>query len=203
MIWIKPLNRHLIPSRDMTYMLLILKSMQSINTPYSQFAIALRYRDTIGLSETQINSLYNEVDNLKRMKNEYYELHGTSYDTREYESSSCTEILTSAQYDLLLRFKNARKAKSFAESDWTELEQRSMDAEYDKEVVLEELTEYYIVRQSIYDKYRHDFVTQKAEGRGWYLDHCPEALKALIKVRRSPLNDTINQGFNGDLEGGN
>jgi hypothetical protein len=39
---------------------------------YSQFAIAVRYRDTLNLSQAQTISIFQYIDTLKQMKNQHY-----------------------------------------------------------------------------------------------------------------------------------
>lgn len=164
---------------------------------YSQYAIALRYKDTLNLNNTQIDQMYIEIKNLKIRKNEHYVAHKESLDTRGDESERMTQLLTGNQYDLLLRLKNHTKAKSNAENDWKEIELRDMHDELSKSETIEELYEYYIVRESLYDKYRHDPITQSAETRSHYINNRPIVLKALIKARKSNLNDTMGGNFDG------
>lgn len=173
------------------------KSKANDKYTYSQYAIALRYKDTLGLNSTQIDQMYVEIGNLKTRKNEHYTAHKESLDTRSDESERMTQLLTGSQYDLLLRLKNHTKAKSNAENDWKEIELRNMHNELSKPETIEELYEYYIVRESLYDKYRHDPITQSAETRSHYIDNRPIVLKALTKARKSNLNDTMGGNFNG------
>lgn len=161
---------------------------------YSQFAIAMRYKDSLDLSAIQIQALHHQIDTLKKIKNAHYELEHKSLDTRAYESAHISQILTQEQYDKLLSFKNQSKALAFAESDWMELVQRGLDSTYTKAVVVTQLTNYYLARESAYNKYQHDLVRQKSEARAVYYDR-PAVLRTLERARRSPQNNTQNSNY--------
>jgi|GEM_PF-1339590 len=161
---------------------------------YSQFAIAIRYKDTLGLSQMQTTAIYNYIDTLKQLKNQHYATHHKSLDTRAYESTHISTILTESQYTQLLIFKNQSKAEAFAESDWAEVQQRGLDSTYVKEEVLGGLTTYYVNRESVYNRYQHDPVTQKAKAKELY-GFRPQVLRALQKARRNPDNNTQGQGY--------
>lgn len=163
---------------------------------YSQFAVALRYRDEIGLNELQVYALYREVATLKNMKNAHYQEHHEGLDTREHESSTMTAILTDDQYTKTLEFKNERKVKSIIDKDIKEMTLRGVLEGEDLEQVKLDLYNYYIVRESLYDRYRHDLIRQSDETRQHYYDR-PAILKKLTKARRAPNNNTLGQGFNG------
>lgn len=173
------------------------KSKAKNKYTYSQFAIALRYRDTLGLNTTQVNALYVEVDKLKQKKQHYYDSLGTSIDTRSFESERMTELLSETQYTLLLRLKNHTKALSNSNSDWTEIVLRGLDNNLDPYTVKQQLYDYYITRESIYDRYRHIPMQQNAEARALYASR-PAVHKALSKSRRSPANDTLGENLNGN-----
>ena len=94
----------------------------------------------------------------------------------------------------MLIFKNQSKAEAFAESDWAEVQQRGLDSTYVKEEVLGGLINYYVNRESIYNRYQHDPVTQKAKAKEIYAFR-PQVLRALQKARRNPDNNTQGQGY--------
>lgn len=161
---------------------------------YSQFSAALRYKDSLQISEIQEASLLSYVDTLKRMKNAYYEKTKKSLDTRAFESQNITTVLTSSQYGKMLMLKNKRRSVSHAENDWKELELRHADSLYAKIQVIKDLTTYYSLKSSIYDMYQHDLIVQKAELRVLY-SHRPTILRILEKIRRNPDNDTATKIF--------
>lgn len=163
---------------------------------YSQFAIALRYKDSLSLNSYQEERMYEEIKNLKEIKNEHYRLHKESKDTRSIESQTLSQVLTGSQYSLLLRLKNHSKAKSSAENDWKEMELRNMNLQFSKEQSIAELYEYYIVRESLYDKFRHDPIMQTAETKAHY-NNRPACMKALTKLRRTNT-DTFGNNLNGN-----
>jgi len=173
------------------------KSKAKDKYSYSQFAIALRYRDSLALSTPQIDQMYDEVKTLKEMKNAHYEQAHTSLDTRSYESGRMVELLTEDQYDLLLRLKNHTKARSKSDNDWSELELRGLAAEFNQSSTKEELYEYYLKLDSLYDKYRHDPITQYKEAHSHKCNSKPLALIKLIKARQSPDNDTLGEELDG------
>lgn len=165
---------------------------------YSQYAIALRYKDTLRLNNTQIDQIYLEIKNLKSIKNEYYRINKESLDTRSQESEKLIQLLTGTQYDLLLRLKNHSKAKMMAENDWKEIETRNLQNLFSESDAKNEMYEYYIVRESLYDKYRHDPITQSSVTRDHYNNNRPIIIKTLTKARRVSQNNTLGQQLNGN-----
>lgn len=173
------------------------KAKASKKFTYSQFAIALRYRDTIGLNSQQIDALYIEVDKLKKLKKSHYDSLKVSLDTRSVESRRTSEILTNTQYTLMLRLKNHTKARSIMNKDWEELTQRNLTDSLNATQVRGYIYEYYLMRESTYDRYRHDLMHQNAAVRELYLNR-PRILKKLAKSRRSPNNDTLGENLDGN-----
>jgi len=163
---------------------------------YSQFAVALKYRDSLGLSTSQISQLYQEVQVIKTMKNNHYSTHERSMDTRDYESSRMAQILTPSQYDVAMRYKNKTKAMSIAEEAWDELVLKGQTTNLIRTQAVSQLFEYFVMRESIYDKYRHDVLLQQAALRDHYYAR-PAIVTLLYKSRRSPGNNTMGGGFNG------
>ncbi len=163
---------------------------------YSQFSIALRYKDTLNLNAAQIDQMYSEIKNLKSLKNAHYTAHKESLDTRSLESQKMVQVLTGTQYDLLLRLKNHSKSKANAENDWKEMEIRNMNTQFSKGATVAELYEYYVIRESLYDKYRHDPISQSAETKAHY-NNRPACMKALTKLRRTNT-DTFGNNLNGN-----
>lgn len=161
---------------------------------YSQFAIAIRYKDTLGLSHMQTTAIYNYIDTLKQLKNQHYATHHKSLDTRAYESAHISTILTENQYTQLLIFKNQSKAEALAESDWAEVQLRGLDSIYVKEEVLGGLITYYVNRESVYNRYQHDPIIQNYMAKELYRFR-PQVLRALQKARRNPENNTQGQGY--------
>ena len=159
---------------------------------YTQFAIAIRYRDSLKLSDAQYKAMLNYVDEVKTMKNKYYAANKSSLDTRAFESENIAKSLSNEQYNRLLVFKNTSKATTFAENDWKEVVQRGIDTTFSKQIALLELKRFYLARECTSNKFQHDLVRQKAEIREVYA-HKPTILRILEKVRRNPDNDTTTK----------
>ncbi len=156
---------------------------------YTQFSAGIRYKDSLELVPAQIALLMNYVDSVKLMKNQHYAQFQKSLDTRAYESKKIQTILGSNQYLNLLKYKNKKRAAKNAESDWKELELRHADSTFAKDQAILDLTNYYLVKAYIYDKYQGDVIKQKAELRELY-NHRPRIVRLLEKARRNPDNDT-------------
>ncbi len=161
---------------------------------YSQFAIGIRYKDTLDLSPMQVTTIMAYIDSLKQMKSQYYATAKRSLDTRAFESAHLAEILTNQQYGQLLIYKNKGKAGFFAEQDWVEVHERGLDSIYTKEVAVKDLFDYYLIREAISNRFQHDPIKQKAEMREIYATR-PQVLRSLEKARRSPQNNTAGSGY--------
>ncbi len=92
-----------------------------------------------------------------------------------------------------LLLQNQSKAEAFAESDWAEVQQRGLDSTYVKEEVLGGLITYYVNRESVYNRYQHDPVTQKAKARRSFRPHRP------CKKQDATRQQTQGQGYGGNL----
>ncbi len=162
----------------------------------TQISLAITYKDSIGLNDSAVNVLLTKLDTLKQMKASFNAQYPDKvFDSRPYESMIMTNILTEDQYSLLLNLKNKVRVKSFAESDWKELVQRGLDKNYNKDSTLSSLSDFYLARQNVYDRYAHDKIKQSANMTVIY-NNRPDALKALIHARRNPGNNTIGQSYN-------
>ena len=161
---------------------------------YTQFAIAIRFKDSLELSTDQYQTMLTYADSLKVLKKAYYDQNKSGFDSRAYESERMTKALSNPQYDRLLTLKNTSKATMLAETDWKELEQRGIDTSFNKSVAMFELTRYYLARENTYNKYQHDLVKQKMQTRELYANR-PTVIRVLQKIRRNPDNDTATKIF--------
>lgn len=161
---------------------------------YTQFAAAIRFRDSLELSQEQYDLMLSYADSLKTFKTSYYNQYHKPYDSRAYESQRMINALSNAQYDMLLTIKNRTKAQMLAETDWAEVVQRGIDSSFVKDVALFELTRYYLARECTYNKYQHDIIKQKMQIRELYANR-PTIIRVLQKVRRNPDNDTATKIF--------
>jgi hypothetical protein len=170
------------------------KELNKDKYSYTQFAIAIRFKDSLELSPAQYQTMLNYADSLKLLKKAFYAQNKSSLDSRAYESERMTKALSNPQYDRLLTLKNSSKAEMLAETDWKELEQRGIDSSFNKPVALAELTRYYLARENTYNKYQHDLVKQKMQTRELYANR-PTVIRVLQKIRRNPDNDTATKIF--------
>jgi hypothetical protein len=165
--------------------------------PFCQMALAVKKRDSLGLSAAVVDSLHNRIHQLDRMINSFYKNpnnHGKSFDFRPFESAVLNNLFTDQQYTAFLSIKNRKKAANYAAKDWKELQLRKLDGHYGKDTTLQKLTAYYLAKQNNYDRYAYDQLKLNAQIKV-IAEHKPVALKALVHARKSPKNDTIGQSF--------
>jgi hypothetical protein len=159
----------------------------------SQFALAIKFKDTIGISASQIAAIKLSYDTLKQIQKDSANS-AIRFDGRAFESSRLNNLLTSAQYTLLLILKNKPKAKVFALNDWKEMEIRGIAVNFNKDSSINLLTNFYTARESTYNRYQHDKVQQSNMIRYLYANK-PTVLNALFHARRNPDNNTQGQGY--------
>jgi len=157
---------------------------------FTQFSFALQVKDTIKLSEALADSMFLHIDVLNKMKNAFKRKNpGQWFESKAYESEVMTRLLTDEQYSKLLTLKNTEKAKSNALTDWNDLELRKLTGRFNKEIELQRLTEYYIEKQNVFDRYAHNKIKQSAMLKYVY-DNKPKILNVLAHARRNPQNNT-------------
>jgi hypothetical protein len=165
---------------------------EGIGLPSSQYTSALRNAGPLGLSTPQIDSLIASAYTLQKMKDAYAAKNNTGrYDSKSYESTEFTRILTPEQFTKVLIINNRDLAKTNATSDWQDLQKRGLDSKYDKETTIKQLTAYYLAREVAYyrnaaDKLQQDISVRKVD------DAMPDALKVLKTARKynNPANST-------------
>lgn len=163
---------------------------------YSQLSLAVKNKEILGLSEEVVAKLLQGIDTLKAKKDAFYrENSGKSFDSRPLESEMMISLLSEGQYTKLLYIKNKFKARTYAQNDWKEMETRGMAAVLNKDSTIAALTNFYIARQSAYDRYNHDKIQQSENVRLVY-ENRPQALNMLIHARRNPQNNTLGQSYN-------
>jgi hypothetical protein len=163
--------------------------------PYSQFSLAIKFKDSLGLSESITEALMAKSDTLKKMQDAFYAQNpNKKFDSKAFESETLSNILTEAQHTKLLIIKNKKSAINSAVNDWNELEKRGLTNGHNKDTTIIQLTNFYLARQSAYDRYAHDKIQQSTNVKMIY-DNKPAALNALMHARRNPNNDTIGQSF--------
>jgi hypothetical protein len=162
---------------------------------FSQFLFAIKNTDKLGLNEGQVKDLFGKANELEKLKEEAYRQDSSKpYDAKKYECENLKQILTETQYNQFLVEKNRGRAKNLALADWRELVQRNMTFGHDKDSTVGVLTNFYMQRQSIYDHYEDDKIKQSDMLKLLY-QTTPSAIKALLKARRSPANNTQGQGY--------
>lgn len=159
----------------------------------SQFALAIKFQDSIGINSSQLAAIKLCYDTLKQIQKDSANS-VIRFDGRAFESSRLNNILTSLQYTLLLVLKNMAKAKVFALNDWKEMEMRGIIANYNKDSSINILTNFYIARESTYNRYQHDKIKQSELIKYLYANK-PRVLNALFHARRNPDNNTQGQGY--------
>ncbi|MEO8769587.1 MAG: hypothetical protein ABI402_05865 [Ferruginibacter sp.] len=165
-------------------------------TDFSQFLFAIKNTNQLTLNEDQVKAVFEKADSLEILKERAYQEDSTHpYDAKAFESSRLKNILSSEQYNNFLHLKNSGRAKSHALNDWYELGQRNMTQGHNMDSTVTEIRNFYLVRQNLYDYYADDKITQgllvAAVNRGM-----PASLRALVKARKSPGNDTSGEGYN-------
>lgn len=157
---------------------------------FTQFSFALQIKDTIKLSEALVDSMFLHIDALNKMKNAFKRKNPTQwFESKAYESEVMTRLLTEEQYTKLLTLKNTEKAKSNALADWNDLELRKLTGQFNKELELQRLTEYYIEKQNVFDRYAHNKIKQSTMIKYVY-DNKPKILNVLAHAKRNPQNNT-------------
>jgi hypothetical protein len=97
-----------------------------------------------------------------------------------------------------LILKNKTQATIDAKRDWDELELRGLTAGFEKGETIDEITKYYIIKYSAWNRMDHDKLSQWASM--YAIDQTkPKALKVLDPVRwsGSMQRSTNNLNFNG------
>jgi hypothetical protein len=163
---------------------------------FSLFSLAIQNKDSLKLTEVQADSLFFKIDTLKKMQDTFLKQNpGKWFDSKAFQSEHMNRLLTIEQFNKLLVIKNTSKAYSFAEKDWSEIEQRGLAKNYIKDSAIKELTNYYIAKQSAFDQYAHDKLKQSSLVK-YITDNKPKVLNALMHLRRNPANNTLGENLN-------
>lgn len=157
---------------------------------FTQFSYAVQKNDTLKLSEALVDSMFLHIDVLNKMKNAFKKKNpGQWFESKAYESEVMTRLLTDGQYTKLLALKNTEKARSNALADWKDLELRNLTGRFNKEIELQRLTEYYVEKQNVFDRYAHNKIKQSTMIKYVY-DNKPKILNVLAHARRNSKNNT-------------
>lgn len=132
----------------------------------SLFATLIKNRQVIKLSPTQLDSLVNRAYNLAVIKDQYdKKYHGANYKATAYEHDGLAKILTDAQLDKWLIYRNKNIAKNNALCLWAEMEARNLTQDVDAKKTQEELTDYELKRITSALKYQIKKTTENAKLR--------------------------------------
>jgi hypothetical protein len=149
----------------------------------SQFALALKYKDLLGLRYSLTDTLLDQVMYLNARRDSILSIDPDApIDFGPYESAHLSQLLTLEQYNLLLSYKNRAQAIYDANADWNEMELRGITAGLNKDDVVRQISSYYILKYNAWNRLAHDkialWATQRVIGEGE-----PEPLKILNPLR--------------------
>lgn len=171
------------------------KKARSKPITFSQFSLAVKYKDSLSLDSVIVTTLLTKITELRKLRDDYYKANnGKYYDSRAFESSTMTDLLTEEQYTKLLTIKNTEKAKNNALNDWNELVQRNLDSTFIQDSTIKDLSKFHLARCIAYDRFAHDKLKLNDVVKAIY-DAKPKAYMVLQHARRNPDNDTIGQSF--------
>jgi len=162
----------------------------------SQFSIALKYQKELSLSSDQVDSLVAMAASFKRMKDDYIKAHPTGkFDSKAFECTSMSRILTDDQYNQLLALKNWGQAKNDADAEWNEMQQRGIATNYNQDSVVTQLIIYHMGKLGAYYRYANDGVKQQANVKAMQA-RMPAPLRALYAARKynNPVNTDPSKG---------
>lgn len=151
--------------------------------PGSQFALALRYKDMLGLRYSLTDTLLDQVMYLNARRDSILSADPDApIDFGPYESAHLSQILTLEQYNLLLSYKNRAQAIYDANADWNEMELRGVTAGLNKDDVIRQISSFYILKYNAWNRLAHDkialWATQRIIGESE-----PAVLKILNPLR--------------------
>lgn len=120
----------------------------------SQFGIALKLTKQFNLTDNQVNDLLDKAIVLKEKMAFSKANPDSGYFNRGlFENEHINRILTEEQYTRVLYEKHKSDASARAEREWEILNKEGAAVKYNKEAVLQDLTDYYVRLYSIHDRY--------------------------------------------------
>jgi hypothetical protein len=151
--------------------------------PATQFAIALKYKDYLKLDPRLIDTLvFHAMLVAARQDSVQMREPFASIDFGDYESSILSSLLTEEQYTSLLMIRNKPNAYATARKDWDDLEKYNLAGNLNKDQIITQIAEFYIVRFSAWNRMAHDNKRQTANMRA--LEEIkPQILKTLDQAR--------------------
>jgi hypothetical protein len=152
--------------------------------PVSHISVALQYKKPLALREGQIDSLVTLAIIHKNMRDSFLAKDPLGkFDSKAFESSNLSSLLSEHQYNKVLIIKNRPIAESDAEKDWDEIKLRGLSANFSKEIALKKLTDYYLAKWCAYYRYGHDKLLQLANVKA-IENAMPSELRSLRAARK-------------------
>ena len=167
----------------------------------SQFAIALRYKELLGLRRSLTDTLLHHALRVSHLRDSVLSADPfAKTDFKAYEAYHLNNLLSEEQYSRLLFIKNRSQAAKDAQDDWDEMVLRNLATSLQKETALGQLNEYYLAKWNAYYRLAHDKLRQESNLR-LLKDHQPKILKQLSAAQKQPL--PVNENTNLLLTGSN
>lgn len=142
----------------------------------SKFALAVRIRKELSLTQAQIDSSMFHHNRLTKLRS------SRGFILQDYERKIFPTIFNDAQYTYLLVYVNKIQALKNAQSDWKELKQRHLLPGADSAKVVNEIMTYEIGTVSISDRYTN--AEPQSESMKALLTPIPQAKQLLIAARK-------------------
>jgi len=144
----------------------------------SKFAQAIRLRKILVLNQAQVDTLLYHTNVL-------HELWSTKagFNPKEYERKVLSKLLTDDQYVKLLLNIHREKANKWAQNSWKELKERNLNGELDSAKTVREVTNYYLHRWVVANRYGDEKPEQSASLKSIQTEE-PKTLKALKAAKR-------------------
>jgi hypothetical protein len=148
-----------------------------------QFAIALKYKDLLGLRPTLADTILDQAMFLNARRDSILAIDPYALiDFGPYESAHLTRLLTEEQYNLLLSYKNRAQAIADANSDWNEMELRGLALGLNKEETISQISAFYLLKYNAWNRLAHDKIALWATQRV-ISESKPTPLKILDPMR--------------------
>lgn len=109
----------------------------------TQFGVALKYKDTLGLTPSQAVKIIDASIQHNKQYNAAQKS-GTRFKLEESQAKQMKLILSPSQYDNLLTIYNSPHAIKHANSDWQRLSSKNMVGGFNKDSTINQLTSYYL-----------------------------------------------------------
>ena len=166
--------------------------------PTTQFALALKNKEFLQLGPEITDSLVQHAMYISLLRDSAAEKNPFApFDSEAYQSEVLTRLLTEEEYTNLLMLKNQPQALADAKKDWAEMVQRGMAQNLLEQPTLEQLTSYYVMKYSAWNRFAHDKEAQMANIRA-IEDSKPQCLKLLDYARwnTAPQKSASTQKMN-------